>query len=358
MADPATCTGEAKEKSLEADQGHRPAPPAILTRTRYNESEYIEEVVEPGALVPGDQAFKGVTWVDVNGVEDKPTVEKVGQVFYLHPVILEDVMDVEQRPKIVESLEDSIFIEFNTFLRIPTTCEIQMTQFSVVLTKAYLITFQQDAGKDFFKQLRDRIKAKHGIVRKMGVDFLLYLLLEFAIDNYYSIMEDFEESIDRFEDDMIEGSSSEKITSLQQIKRSLIYTRKSIWPVREILNRLEMMEPKIVTKALRIYFRNLYEQIVHLVDMTETFRDILSTAFDIHLSTQSNKLNVIVKTLTIISVVFTPLNLIVGFFGMNWLNEPEYSALPMPFLGLIIVAISMFLIAALLVRSFRKRKWF
>jgi len=309
-------------------------------------------------LIPVDQDFKGVTWYDVNGIEDKATIEKIGQVFNLHPVIIEDILDVEQRPKLVETLEDYLFVEFNTFFRIPTTCEIQTLQYSLVITKASIITFQQDSGKDYFTPIRDRIKTKHGVVRKMGLDFLLYLILEFAIDNYYSLMEDFEEIIDKLEDSIIIEATSDKITDLQEIKRSLIYMRKSIWPMREILNRLEMMEQKVVSKALRIYYRNLYEQIVYLVDMTETFRDILSTTFDIHLSTQSNKLNIIVKTLTIISVIFTPLNLIVGFFGINWMNDPEYRSVPIPFLGLILVTISMFIIATVLVRVFRKRKWF
>nr|MDO8084328.1 magnesium/cobalt transporter CorA [Candidatus Sigynarchaeum springense] len=309
-------------------------------------------------MIPVDQDFKGVTWYDVNGIEDKATIEKIGQVFNLHPVIIEDILDVEQRPKLVETLEDYLFVEFNTFFRIPTTCEIQTLQYSLVITKASIITFQQDSGKDYFTPIRDRIKTKHGVVRKMGLDFLLYLILEFAIDNYYSLMEDFEEIIDKLEDSIIIEATSDKITDLQEIKRSLIYMRKSIWPMREILNRLEMMEQKVVSKALRIYYRNLYEQIVYLVDMTETFRDILSTTFDIHLSTQSNKLNIIVKTLTIISVIFTPLNLIVGFFGINWMNDPEYRSVPIPFLGLILVTISMFIIATVLVRVFRKRKWF
>jgi magnesium transporter len=228
-------------------------------------------------------------------------------------------------------------------------------QYSVVLTKTHVLTFQQDASKDYFKPVRDRIKAKHGMVRKMGVDYLLYLMLEFAIENYFSIMEEFEESIDDLEDAIIVESTKENITKLQQIKRSLIFMRKSIWPMREVLNRLESLEPKIITKPLRIYIRNLYEQVVYLVDMTETFRDILSTTFDIHLSSQGIKLNNIVKTLTIISVIFTPLNLLAGFFGMNWLNTPEYSAVPVPFLGLTLVTISMIIIAVVLAK---KKKWF
>jgi magnesium transporter len=332
--------------------------PAAVIATKYSETDYSEESADLSTLTPPDGTFKGVVWIDVNGVEDKVTVERIGQIFNLHPVIVEDILDVEQRPKLVESQDDYLFIEFNTFFRIPTTCEIRTLQYSVVLTKNCLITFQQDVTKDYFKPVRDRIKAKHGIVRKMGIDYLLYLLLEFAIENYFAIMEDFEEIIDDLEDAIIVESSTENITKLQQTKRSLIFMRKSIWPMREVLNRLETMDQKVISKGLRIYIRNLYEQVVYLVDMSETFRDILSTTFDIHLSTQGNRLNSIVKTLTIISVIFTPLNLIAGFFGMNWLNTPEYNALPMPFLGIILVTISMITIASLLVRLFRKRKWF
>ncbi len=335
-----------------------PISPAIVKVTKYNETDYSEDIVEPASLANIDAAFKGVIWIDVNGVEDRAVIEQVAQIFNLHPVIVEDILDVEQRPKLVESQDDYLFIEFNTFVRIPTTCEIQTLQYSVVLTKTCIITFQQDPGKDYFKSVRDRIKTKHGIVRKMGLDYLLYMLLDFAVENYYSIIEEFEESIDDLEDSIIAESTKENITELQQIKRSLIFMRKSIWPMREVLSRLEAMDQKIITKGLRIYIRNLYEQVVYLVDMTETFRDILSTTFDIHLSSQGNKLNNIVKTLTIISVIFTPLNLIAGFFGMNWLNNPEYNSLPVPWLGITLVAISMFLITTALVRVFRKKKWF
>ncbi len=358
MAQPTTGNGDVKGEASHHHQQKEPISPAIVKLTKYNETEYTEDIVDPASLATIDPAFKGVVWIDVNGVEDRATIEQVAQIFNLHPVIVEDILDVEQRPKLVESQDDYIFIEFNTFFRIPTTYEIQTLQYSVVLTKTCLITFQQDPGVDYFKPVRDRIKAKHGMVRKMGLDYLLNLLLEFAIDNYFAIMEEFEGSIDELEDAIILESTKENITNLQEIKRSLIFMRKSIWPMREVLNRLETMDQKVISKGLRIYIRNLYEQVVYLVDMTETFRDILSTTFDIHLSTQGNRLNSIVKTLTIISVIFTPLNLIAGFFGMNWLNTPEYEALGVPFLGIILVTVSMLVIATVLVRVFRKRKWF
>ncbi len=358
MAQPATSNGGIKGAGSEEHPASARSTPATITVTKYNDMLFTEETVDPAALRNIGTDYKGVVWIDVNGVEDKATVEQIAQILNLHPVIIEDILDVEQRPKLVESQDDYLFIEFNTFFRIPTTNEIMTFQYSVVLTKTCVITFQQDVTKDYFKPVRDRIKAKHGIVRKMGIDYLLYLLLEFAVDSYFTIMEEFEESIDELEGLLVDESTKESITQLQQTKRSLIFMRKSIWPMREILNRLESMDEKIISKGLRIYVRNLYEQVVYLVDMSETFRDILSTTFDIHLSTQSNKLNVIVKTLTIISVIFTPLNLIVGFFGMNWFNNPEYDSVPVPFLGLILVAISMFIIASFLVRAFRKRKWF
>jgi magnesium transporter len=358
MAQSATSNGNSKDAGSKEHEKSVPSTPAIVTVTKYNDMEYTEETVDPASVSTTNAEFKGVVWIDVDGVEDKATVEQIAKIFNLHPVIVEDILDVEQRPKLVESQDDYLFIEFNTFFRIPTTCEIQTVQYSVILTKTCVITFQQDASRDYFKPVRDRIKAKHGIVRKMGLDYLLYLLLEFAIDNYFAIMEEFEESIDDLEDAIIVESTKENIMKLQQIKRSLIFMRKSIWPMREVLNRLESMDQKIISKGLLIYIRNLYEQVVYLVDMSETFRDILSTTFDIHLATQGNRLNSIVKTLTIISVIFTPLNLIAGFFGMNWLNTPEYSALPVPFLGIMLVTISMITIATLLVRVFKKRKWF
>nr|MDO8115108.1 CorA family divalent cation transporter [Candidatus Sigynarchaeota archaeon] len=199
-----------------------PKGKAIITKTLYNESDYFETVVDitdSAALL--DSSYKGVTWIDVDGVEDVETVQKIGQVFNLHPIVVEDIIDVEQRPKIVEQ-DDYIFIEFNVFYKGKEKFEVKNFQNSIILTKTHVLTFQQDCNSDFFRPLKERIISKHGNTRKMGNDFLLYLLMDYAIDNYYKILEGLEDLVDDLEDKIIDAPAQQDVTSLQLIKRELI----------------------------------------------------------------------------------------------------------------------------------------
>ncbi|MEX2680051.1 MAG: magnesium/cobalt transporter CorA [Candidatus Sigynarchaeota archaeon] len=332
---------------------------AVITLTRYNDKECSERVIEATDPSLVDTSFKGITWIDVNGVEDKVTVQRVCEAFKLHPIVLEDILDVEQRPKIFETQDDYVFIEFNTFVRVPTTSEVRIFQYSVVLTRTHLITFQQDSGVDLLKGARDRFKLKKDLIGKMGIGYLLYMLLDFIVDHYFSVIEDIELRIDELEDVVIENPSRENISSLKALKHSLIFIRKSVWPMREIMNRLESMESWFVVKGLRIYFRNLYEQIITIIDLIETFRDVLSTTFDIHLSSQGNKLNVRINNLTIISTIFLPLNFLAGLFGMNWLGPSESGNFNVFFsFGFYIVVSTMVIIALVVILIFKRKKWY
>ncbi|NMC06756.1 MAG: magnesium/cobalt transporter CorA [Candidatus Lokiarchaeota archaeon] len=344
---------------------HAEIPPQAATSrarimlTRMDDAGYTERIVDVADPALIDPSFKGIAWIDVNGVEDKETIQKVCQVFNLHPVILEDILDVEQRPKIFEMEDKYAFIEFNTFVRVPTTNEVRTLQYSLLFFPNLIITFQQDAGVDLFKVARDRIKLKRNLVVKNGPGYLLYLILDYVVDHYFSVIEDIEFCIDDLEDRVIENPSREDIASLKAIKQSLIYIRKSIWPMREILNRLESMEPPFMNKGMRIYFRNLYEQIITIIDLIETFRDILSTTFDIHLSSQGNRLNVRINNLTIISTIFLPLNFLAGLFGMNWLGPADGASFDVMFsFGFYIVVSSMVAIALLVMVVFKRKKWF
>jgi magnesium transporter len=341
-----------KEPSDDAGSGN--SIRARITRIRYNEQEYSEDVIVDVDETMLDVSFDGITWIDAINVADVDTMQKIGQIFNLHPVVIEDIMDTEGHPKIIDD-EQFLLLDFNVFFFHPEHRELKDLQHCVLFTKTCIFTFQEGTD-DYFRVIKDRLKNRLGILRKMGPDFLLYTILDYVVDSYFAVMDQIEEIIDDLENDIVTAFETANIAKLQRIKRDLIFIRKSIWPVREIVNRLETVDISWISKATRVYLRSLYDHIVNVIDIIETSRDILASAFDIYLSSQGNKLNNIVKILTIISVIFIPLNFITGFFGMNWIIYP-YEHEPLNYIGMVCVICTMVLITYFVTKTFRKRKW-
>ena len=329
-------------------------PRARITRIQYNDQDYSEEAISSIDTSLLDTSNNGITWIDFMNVADTASVQKFGQVFSLHPIIIEDILDTKDRPKIIDS-EDFLLFDFNVFMLDPKNLEFTELQHCVLMTKNLIVTFQE-GNTDFFREVKDRLRNGIDIIRKMGLDFLLYSLIDFIVGTYFTVMDDIEEVLDNLETDIVTNLDSKDITLLQRLKRNLIFIRKSVWPVREILNRMETIDPAWISKGTHIYMRNLYDHVVTIIDIIETSRDILSSTFDIYLSSQGNKLNNIVKILTIISVIFIPLNFITGFFGMNWIIYP-YEHDPFNYIGLVCVICTMIVISYFATKAFKKRKW-
>ncbi len=292
-----------------------------------------------------------VTWINVDGIHQVEVVERIGRCFKLHPLLLEDVVNTDQRPK-MEDYGDYIFIVLKMLYYSEKESEIRAEQVSLVLGSNFVLTFQEKEG-DVFTPIRDRIRNGKGRIRKMGSDYLAYSLLDAIVDNYFTILEKIGEKVEDIEEDLVTNPSTETIHSIHNLKREMIYLRKSVWPLREVVSRLERWDSALIKDTTVIYLRDVYDHTIQVIDAVETFRDILSGMLDIYLSSISNRMNEVMKVLTIIATIFIPLTLIAGLYGMNFRYMPELEwrwGYPIVIIVMLIIGISMLI-------YFRRRKW-
>ena len=293
-----------------------------------------------------------VTWVNVDGLHDIRIMEKIGKHFGLHPLVLEDILNTEQRPK-VEDFDDYIFVVLKMLYYDETDGEIRAEQISIILGSDFVLSFQETVG-DIFNPLRDRIRQAKGRVRKMGPDYLAYNLLDAIVDNYFVVLEKLGEQIEGMEEELVTNPTPETLQRIHNLKREMIFLRKSVWPLREVVSRLERGESKLIHESTGIYLRDVYDHTIQVIDTVETYRDMLSGMLDIYLSSISNRMNQVMKVLTIIATIFIPLTFVAGIYGMNFEYMPELKwhwFYPKAF-WLVILGI-----AALMLVYFRRKKW-
>jgi magnesium transporter len=292
-----------------------------------------------------------VTWINIDGVHRVDVVEKIGKHFDLHPLVLEDLVNTEQRPK-MEDFLDYIFIVLRMLDYDDKTDEVKGEQLSLVLGPNWVITFQENEG-DVFDLVRERIRSDKGRIRKMGADYLLYALVDVVVDNYFLILEKMGENIEEIEDKLVANPAPETLQSIHNLKRQMIFLRRSVWPLREAINRLERWESPLINKSTDIYLRDVYDHTIQVIDAIETFRDMLSGMLDIYLSSVSNRMNEVMKVLTIIATIFIPLTLVVGLYGMNFKYMPELEWV----WGYPLVLFVMLIIGVTMVIYFRRKRW-
>jgi magnesium transporter len=262
-----------------------------------------------------------VTWVNVDGLHDIEVMEKIGKHFNLHPLVLEDILNTEQRPKI-EDFDDYIFIVLKMLYCDESDAEIRAEQISIALGSNFVLSFQERVG-DIFNPLRERIRNAKGRVRKMGPDYLAYCLLDAVVDNYFVVLEKLGEQIEGMEEELVTNPTPETLQRIHNLKREMIFLRKSVWPLREVVSRLERGESELIKDATGIYLRDVYDHTIQVIDTIETYRDMLSGMLDIYLSSISNRMNQVMKVLTIIATIFIPLTFVAGIYGMNFEYMPE-----------------------------------
>ncbi len=292
-----------------------------------------------------------VTWVNVNGVHDVKLVENVGVIFDIHPLALEDIANTTQRPK-VDIFGDYTFIVLKTIEYNEDTGETIPEQLSLILGANFLLTFQESPG-DPFNHIRDRIRSSVGRLRKSGTDFLAYSLIDASVDQYFVVLENLAERIEVLEELLVVDPKRELLSQIHRLKVDMIFMRRSIWPLREVINRLSVGDSVFVKDSTFPYLRDVYDHTVHVVETMETYRDIVSGMLDIYLSSVSNKLNEIMKVLTIIATIFIPLTFLVGWYGMNFKDMPELSwrwGYPM------VIAITL-VVSAGMIAFFKGKKW-
>ncbi|MDD8027365.1 MAG: magnesium/cobalt transporter CorA [Acidobacteriota bacterium] len=262
-----------------------------------------------------------VTWINVDGVHEPSIIETIGGHFGVHPLILEDILTTSQRPK-MEDLGEMLYIVLRMLEYDETKGEVRTDQLSLILGRNFLISFQEEEG-DMFDPIRDRIRKAKGRIRKLGPDYLAYALLDAVVDQYFVVLEKLGERIEALEEDLVNNPRKETLHEIHKLKREMIYVRKSVWPVREVVAGLERAESGLIQPATDIFLRDVYDHTVQVIDNVETFRDMISGMVETYLSSVSNRMNEIMKVLTIISTIFIPLTFIVGVYGMNFKHMPE-----------------------------------
>ena len=293
----------------------------------------------------------GVTWIDVSGISHVDHLEELGECFHLHPLVLEDILNVDQRPKI-EDYEDYLFIVLKTISRVPEGDEIEAAQVSLILGANFVLSFHEN-DEDLFKPVRERLITAKGRIRKAGADYLAYALIDLIVDHYFVILEEFGEQVEFLEDEVVSRAVPATLQTVHRLKNQMILLRRSLWPLREVIARLDRRESPLIQDATGVYFKDVYDHTIIAIDTVETYRDILSGLLDIYLSSVSNRLNEIMKVLTIIATIFMPLTFLAGVYGMNFKYMPELEW----HYGYFACMAFMALLAGGMLLYFKKRKW-
>jgi magnesium transporter len=292
-----------------------------------------------------------VTWINIDGLHDVELIEKVGTHFGIHLLVLEDIVNTAQRPK-MEDYEDYIYFVFKILKFDETTSHIASEQVSLILGPHYLISFQEIEG-DVFNFVRERIRKGRIHIRKSGPDYLAYALMDAVIDHYFLILEKISEKIEMLEERIHSDPTPEILQSIHDLKREIIFFRKQVWPIREVLNTWQKAESPMVQQTSKVFIRDVYDHTIQVIDTIESFRDIIAGMMDLYLSTVSNRMNEVMKVLTIMATIFIPLTFVAGIYGMNFKFMPELEwKWSYPVLWVLLIAIFCGMLL-----YFKRKKW-
>jgi magnesium transporter len=264
-----------------------------------------------------------VTWMNIAGLHDVAIMEKLGEHFGFHSLLLEDILNTSQRPK-YEDFEEYAFLVIKLPHHDVETDEVRMEQISIVLAANFVVSFQE-VPADPFEKIRERIRTAKGRIRKAGSDYLAYALLDAVVDHYFVILESLGDRVEVLGEETVSDPTPRTLHTIQTLKRELANLRRSIWPLREVVGSLARGESPLVKKSTEIYLRDVYDHTIQVVETIETFRDMVSGMFDTYLSSVSNRMNEIMKVLTIIATIFIPITFVAGVYGMNFQHMPELS---------------------------------
>jgi len=294
-----------------------------ITMVEYNEKYHKERTIEKVAdcQIAADASY--ISWLDVDGIHEPEVIEAVGQIHHIHPLLLEDVMNTRQKPKIEFYNDAYVFISLKMLYWDDKELSIDAEHVSFLLGSNYLISFQEKRTNDIFHPVLERIKASVGKTRRNGADYLLFSLVDLIVDNYLEILEKMSEQLEELEGLILESKHKDPIGQLYNLKRQLTLMRKYVWPLRDMLSQGLRENSKLIQKSTIPYFRDVHDHITNAIDSIESNRELLTGLIDIHYSTLSSRMNSVMKTLTIYSAVFMPLTFIAGIYGMNFDNMPE-----------------------------------
>ena len=324
---------------------------ARITVLDYDEAGFLEKEVGSVEECFPFKETATVTWINVDGVHDADVVEKLGARFGIHPLLLEDIMTTTQRPK-VEDMGNAIFVVLRMIECEKDGSGMTADQLSLILGPNYVLSFQETPG-DCLDPVRARIRGGKGRVRKLGPDYLAYALIDAVVDNYFFVMEKLGERIDGLEDELIAEPRRQLLHEIHGLKREMIDLRKSVWPLREVVNGLERLETPLIKRSTHVFLRDVYDHAIQVIDTVESFREMLTSMVETYLSSVSNRMNEVMKVLTIIATIFIPITFLVGVYGMNFEFMPEIKwRWGYTFVWAVIIASVSGMLA-----FFRKKKW-
>ena len=291
------------------------------------------------------------TWVNIDGIHDVATIEQVGRTFDIHPLTLEDILNTTLRPK-VEAFENYLFVVMKIIRYQEDADRIVSEQISLILGKNVLLSFQEVAG-DVFDPVRERIRKGGGRIRSTGCDYLAYALIDTLVDNYFLVLDKLGDRLETLEASIDDTPDSATLETIHAIRRELISLRRQVWPLREIISRFTKADLTFISENTALYMRDVYDHTIQTIDTIESFRDTLSGLQDLYLSIISNRMNEVMKVLTIIATIFIPLTFIAGVYGMNFRHMPELEWR----WGYAAVWLVMIVAGGLMVLAFRRKKW-
>ncbi len=337
--------------------GRETTAEVVVTVLEFNEFDYSETRHTDVEAEMLNVRNGMVRWINVEGVHNTELVEKIGRIYDIHPLTLEDIVNTNQRPKFEEydtylvNIMKMIYEEENVKKGDDIFVSEQLA--ILIMNKRTVISFQEADGGDVFDIIRTRIRQGKGRIRKAGADYLAYCLIDAVVDSYFAVLEHFGDEMEKMEDQLVGNPKQELIRKLYDLKRQMIYLRKAVWPMRDMVNNIERSESELMTPATLVYLRDAHDHIVRVIDTVETYRDLLSGMIDLYMTSQGYRMNEVMKTMTIITTIFVPLTFIVGVYGMNFDTMPELRTT----FGYYVVWLVMIIIVVLLFIFFRVKKW-
>lgn len=331
--------------------GEKKGAKVKITLIDYSRTHFQEKEVENIEELRHYKDKPSTTWINVNGINRLDVIEKIGKHFNLHSLLLEDIVNTEQRPKIVD-FRDYLFVVLKLLYYDERKHNIKVEQISLILGLNFVISFQE-TGEDIFSPIRERIRDEKTRAKFIGADYLAYALIDTVVDKYFTIMEKLEERMELLEKEVVENPTQKIVERIFNLKREIMLLQKSVWPLREVISMMEKISTPLIKKSTEVYFKDVHDHTIQVIDTAEIFRDILAGMLEVYLSNMSNRMNEIMKFLTVIATIFIPLTFITGIYGMNFRHMPELNwsfGYPLVLAIILTVGISMLL-------YFRGKKW-
>lgn len=336
----------------------REQAPLKILLTDYTDTEYVERHLTSPEECRTYLQRETVTWIHVQGDAEPDTMRQLGKLFGLHPLALEDVINTGQRPK-MDEYEEQLFVVMIHPVIDPDDTNVKLSQLSLFVGRNYVISFHPGEN-DPFAPVRQRLRNHVGRIRGRGADYLVYALIDMVIDEGFPVLEWLGDDIEQLEEELLDMPTSSSLHRLHHLKRTMSILRRMLWPQREVLNSLVRNDAGFILDENKIYYRDCYDHTIQIMDLIETYRDMVAGLLDVYLSSVSYRLNEIMRVLTIIATIFIPLTFIVGVYGMNFAHDRSPWAMPELrwYYGYPLVWLVMLVIAAGMLFQFKRKKWF